>query len=39
MNETSYDLLDKSEEIKNLFSDLVSMLINKTHEKRPKAAE
>lgn len=39
MNETSYDLLDNSDEIRNLFSDLVSTLINKTHEKRPKAAE
>ena len=39
MNETSYDLLGNSDEIRNLFSDLVSTLINKTHEKRPKAAE
>ena len=39
MNETSYDLLGNSDEIRNLFSDLVSRLINKTHEKRPKAAE
>ena len=39
MNETSYDLLGNSDEIRNLFSELVSTLINKTHEKRPKAAE
>ena len=39
MNETSYDLLANSDKIRNLFSDLVSKLINKTHEKRPKAAE
>ena len=39
MNETSYDLLGNSDEIRNLFSDLVSTLINKTQEKRPKAAE
>ena len=39
MNETSYDLLGNSDKIRNLFSDLVSTLINKTHEKRPKAAE
>ncbi|MBL6767588.1 MAG: N-formylglutamate amidohydrolase [Candidatus Micropelagos sp.] len=39
MNETSYDLLGNSDEIRNLFSDLFSTLINKTHEKRPKAAE
>lgn len=39
MNETSYDLLGNSDEIRSLFSDLVSTLINKTHEKRPKAAE
>ncbi|HCN32848.1 MAG TPA: N-formylglutamate amidohydrolase [Rhodobiaceae bacterium] len=32
MNETSYDLLGNSDEIRNLFSDLVSTLINKTHE-------
>ena len=31
MNETSYDLLGNSDEIRNLFSDLVSRLINKTH--------
>ena len=39
MNETSYDLLDNSDEMKNLFSDLISALINKTLEKCPKAAE
>ena len=39
MNETSYDLLGNSDEIRTLFSDLVSTLINKTHEKRPKVAE
>ena len=39
MNETSYDLLGNSDEIRNLFSDLVSTLINKTHQKRPKAAK
>lgn len=39
MNETSYDLLGNNDEIRNLFSDLVSTLINKTHKKRPKAAE
>lgn len=39
MNETSYDLLDNSDKMKNLFSDLISALINKTLEKCPKAAE
>jgi N-formylglutamate amidohydrolase len=39
MNETSYDLLGNSDEMKNLFTDLISALINKTHEKSPKAAE
>ena len=39
MNETSYDLLGNSDEMKNLFSDLISALINKTLEKCPKAAE
>jgi len=39
MNETSYDLLGNSDEMKNLFSDLIYALINKTHKKSPKAAE
>ena len=39
MNETSYDLLGNSDEMKNLFSELISALINKTLEKCPKAAE
>ena len=39
MNETSYDLLGNSDKMKNLFSDLISALINKTLEKCPKAAE
>ncbi len=39
MNETSYDLMGNSDKIKNLFSDLISALINKTLEKCPKAAE
>ena len=39
MNETSYDLLGNSDKMKNLFSDLISTLINKTLEKCPKAAE
>ena len=39
MNETSYDLLGNSDKMKNLFSDLISALINKTLEKCPRAAE
>ena len=39
MNETSYELLGNSDEMKNLFSDLIYALINKTLEKCPKAAE
>ena len=39
MNEISYDLLGNSDEMKNLFSDLITALINKTHKKFPKAAE
>ena len=39
MNETSYDLLGNSDKMKNLLSDLISALINKTLDKCPKAAE
>lgn len=39
MNESTYDLLSHSDKLKNLFSDLVSILNNMTNEKRQKAAE